>query len=74
MAQPTGTVAHQRARIASLTRDRQPDDPELVDARRELAAANIIEYVTKQLAKAPPLTADQRNALAELLRPARVAE
>ena len=50
---------------------RQPDDPELVDAYRDLAAAKISDYIEKILAEAPPLTDEQRTALAELLRPVR---
>ncbi len=30
---------HHRARIAALTRDRLPNDPELLDARRKFEAA-----------------------------------
>jgi hypothetical protein len=30
---------HHRARVAALSRDRAPDDPELLAARRDLAAA-----------------------------------
>ena len=36
-------------------------------------AARIAEYIDKTLAAAPPLTAEQRTRLAELLRPARRA-
>lgn len=32
---------HYRARIASLTRSRLPDDPDLVEARRLLALARL---------------------------------
>jgi hypothetical protein len=64
-------VAHHRARIAALSRDRQPDDLELADAKRDLAAANIERYVEKTLAAAPELREDQRARLAELLRPVR---
>ncbi|GAB3349982.1 hypothetical protein [Modestobacter lapidis] len=37
------------------------------DARRELAAERITEYVQKVLATAPPLTNEQREKLALLL-------
>ena len=65
-------ILHERARIASLSRSRPSDDPELVDAKRGLAAAKITGYVEKVLAEAPPLSDAQRAALAELLRPVRV--
>ena len=66
------TVAHRKARVASLTRSRTPDDPEFVAAKRDLAEANIADYLEKVLAAAPPLTDEQRSRLAELLKPVRV--
>jgi hypothetical protein len=38
---------HLRARIAGLSRDRAAKDPELLDARAQLAVQNIINFVTK---------------------------
>lgn len=64
-------ILHERARIGSLSRSRPDDDSELVDARRNLAAAKLSEYIAKVLSAAPPLTDEQRTKLAELLRPAR---
>jgi hypothetical protein len=63
---------HYRGRIAGLSRDRAPDDPELVEARSLHAEARIAEFVKKTLAEAPPLSDQQRVALAELLKPVRV--
>ena len=63
-------VAHERARIASLTRSRRPDDPDLIEARRNLRAIRIEEYVRRTLADAPPLTDQQRARIAGLLAPA----
>ena len=63
-------ILHQRARIGALSRSRTDDDPELVDARRNLAELRLAEHIEKVLAAAPPLTDEQRTALAELLRPA----
>ena len=76
MAPLSPAAAHHRAKIAGLgvgvkTGVRQPDDPELRDARRDYAAARIHDYVLKILAEAPPLSDEQRNTLAELLRPVR---
>ncbi|MGH3634339.1 MAG: hypothetical protein ACRDTS_09630 [Mycobacterium sp.] len=62
---------HHRGRIAGLSRDRQADDPELVDARRGFVAARLEDHINKVLAAAPPLTDEQRTRLAELLRPVR---
>lgn len=57
-----------RGRVAALTRSRTPDDPELVSARRDLAAERIAEHIAKVVAEAPPLSAEQRDRLAVLLR------
>jgi hypothetical protein len=65
--------AHERARIGALSRSRPADDPELLDARRKLAEANISDYVERVLASAPPLSEEQRTRLAELLKPVRRA-
>ncbi|WP_454853257.1 hypothetical protein [Promicromonospora soli] len=60
---------HHRARIAALTRSRTPNDPELVSARRDLAAEMLAEHVARVVAEAPPLTTEQRERIATLLRP-----
>jgi hypothetical protein len=65
---PSPQVAAIRGRIAGLSR-RSPDDPELVDARRDLAAERLAEHIRKTVDGAPPLTAEQRDRLALLLRP-----
>jgi hypothetical protein len=64
-------VLHERARIGALSRSRRSDDPELVEAKRGLAEANIAAYIEKVLAQAPPLSDDQKTRLTELLRPVR---
>ncbi|MDP9692712.1 UNVERIFIED_ORG: hypothetical protein J2X79_000241 [Arthrobacter globiformis] len=40
------------------------------DARRDLAAAKLAQYVERVVAEAPPLTDEQVNRIARLLRPA----
>ncbi len=60
----------ERARVASLTRSRSADDPALLAARRDLRAARAEEYIRELVAAAPPLTLEQRDRLALLLRPA----
>ena len=62
------TSTHYRAKIAALSRDRAQDDPELVDARRNYRAERLAEHIAKVVAEAPPLTAEQRDRLAVLLR------
>lgn len=59
---------HERARIASLSRSRAADDPELIDARRNLRAERLADYIRKTVDEAPPLTPAQRDRLSVLLR------
>jgi hypothetical protein len=47
---------------------RPDDDPELIEARRNLRAIRLEDHVTKVLAQAPPLTVEQRDRIAALLR------
>ena len=63
-------VLRERGRVASLTRSRPADDPELIEARANLAAEKLAEYVARVVAEAPPLTDAQRDRIAALLRPA----
>ncbi len=62
------TWMHERAKVASLTRSRPADDPDLLDARRNLRTERLADYITRTVDAAPPLTADQRDRLALLLR------
>lgn len=57
----------ERARVASLTRSRTPDDPELVDARRNMRAERLADHIRRVVDDAPPLTDEQRRKLARLL-------
>lgn len=67
MAAISSTAAHHRARIAALSRDRKPDDPELVAARRDLAYERLAEHVRKVVDAAPPATPDQLARIAAIL-------
>lgn len=58
----------ERARVASLSRSRRPDDPDLLEARRALRAARLEDHVAKVLDEAPPLTPEQRSRIASLLQ------
>ncbi len=62
------TVFAARGRHNALKRYRSPDDPELVDARRQLKAEHLAAYIKKTVDEAPPLTPEQRDRLALLLR------
>lgn len=66
MARVSPAVAHERARLASLTRSRATDDPELIEARRNLRAATLESHIARVLAEAPPLNDEQRARLAGL--------
>lgn len=59
----------ERARVASLSRSRTPNDPALIRARRDLRAERLAEHIAAKVAEAPPLTTDQLDRLARLLRP-----
>lgn len=48
---------------------RTGDPLKIRNARRDLAAAKLEIYVAKVVAQAPPLTDDQANKIASLLRP-----
>lgn len=59
---------HYRAKIASLTRSRPADDPELVAARQNLTALRLEEYAREIVSAAATLTVDQRDRIAAVLR------
>jgi hypothetical protein len=63
------TWTHYRAQVATLSRSRSADDPDLIEARRNLRAARLQDHVEKALADAPPLTDQQRERIARLLTP-----
>ena len=59
---------HERARVAALTRSRTNDDPELIEARRNLTAEKLAAYIQRTVDAAPPLTAEQCTRLAAILQ------
>ncbi len=58
----------EQARYAALTRDRAAGDPELLEAKRKMRSGLWISRVEKLVAQAPPLTDEQREYIAALLR------
>ncbi|BDB59573.1 hypothetical protein [Rhodococcus sp. RDE2] len=62
------TWTSERARAASLSRSRNSDDPELLEAKRNMRALKLAEHVARVVAQAPPLTAEQRERIVVLLR------
>lgn len=59
----------ERGRVAALTRSRAVDDPDLIEARRNLKAERLADYITRTVETAPPLSESQRERIAALLRP-----
>ncbi len=57
-----------RNRYGGVKRQHPHDEQRLEDARRELAAAKIEQYIDKVLSTAPPLTDSQRQTIVGLLR------
>jgi hypothetical protein len=64
-----GTWEHHRGRVAYNARIYGTDAPETENARRDLRAARLAEYIRRTIDVAPPLTGEQRDRLALLLRP-----
>jgi hypothetical protein len=62
-----------RARVAALSRSRTADDPDLLDARRDLRAARAEDYIRALVDAAPPLTDEQKRRLSVLLHPTALA-
>jgi hypothetical protein len=61
------TWTAERARVASLSRSRTPNDPELLTARENLKAERLKVYIARVVDAAPDLTPAQRATLAQLL-------
>lgn len=59
---------HERARIAALSRSREPDDPDLAAARRRLRVERLADSIEKSVAAWPPFTDDDIAWLSRKLR------
>lgn len=57
-----------RARHNALIKAHGPESPQVLEARRDLAAARLEEYIAETVATAPPLSPEQRDRIALLLR------
>lgn len=60
---------HERGRVASLTRSRTPDDPELIEARRNLKSARLELSISEAINREPTLSGPQIGELAAILLP-----
>lgn len=56
-----------RGQLAAEHHRREPDLERILDLRRQLAAQQIYDHVTRIYKSAPPLTLDQRRRLAALV-------
>jgi hypothetical protein len=61
------TWQKERSRVAILTRYRDPDDPDLAEARRKMREGFWIDRVEKLVAQAPPLSDEQKLRITQLL-------
>jgi hypothetical protein len=71
LSTPAATWQQTRARLARRSQDLAADDPELEDMRRDLRAMRLEEHVAKIVADWPPLTDEQLDRVAALLRAGR---
>lgn len=58
-----------KARSALGVATRAGDAQTIIKARRNLAAANLAAFIQKTISEAPPLTEEQLNRIAVILRP-----
>jgi hypothetical protein len=61
------TYMQARGRYASLTRDRESGDPELIAAKHTMQEEALVIAITRALAKAPPMTDAIRARIIGLL-------
>jgi hypothetical protein len=61
------SCTRERARANALRRYRPADDPEVVAAQQELAAAHLGDVIRRIVDEAPPLSSEQKVRLALLL-------
>lgn len=57
-----------RSKLANKVKYLGADHPDTLDARRELTAVTLEEHVRRVVDTFPPLTAEQRDRIAALLR------
>lgn len=58
-----------RGRLAARTRHHGPDDPQVRALATEFAVDRLEEHVRRIVDGSPPLTGEQRDRIAVLLRP-----
>jgi hypothetical protein len=68
LSAPTTTWEQDRALLARRSQDLPSDHPELTELRRKIKAKRLELHVAEAVASAPPLTAEQRDRIAAILR------
>jgi hypothetical protein len=58
----------ERARVASLSRSRTPNDPDLISARRNLKAIRLEDHIRALISTPPFLTVGQLVNISKLLK------
>jgi hypothetical protein len=57
-----------QGQLARLRRDTTPDDPRLTELRQEMRALRLADHVEKVISEFPPLTREQIDRVAAILR------
>lgn len=57
-----------RSEYANLAKTHDPTEPAMVEKRAELRALRLEDHVRRVISEAPPLTDEQRDRIASLLR------
>jgi|AntDryMetagUQ889_1029465.scaffolds.fasta_scaffold54699_2 hypothetical protein len=65
---PRNRALSARGRLNALKRYRPADDPVVLDADRDLRTEGLAEHVHRVVNVFPPLSAEQRDKIAALLR------
>jgi hypothetical protein len=66
-------MSRARGTVAALSIHHPSDSPQVVEAKRELRAIKLQEYVAKAVAELPPLSEIQIKEVARLLLPSLTA-
>lgn len=69
MATNSNSWTHERAKIASLSKTRPADDPDVLAHRQRLKAMRLEDHVRAVVASFPPITDEQAERVAALLWP-----
>ena len=68
MSTDTDTWTKARSRLGNAVQKHGKDSPQAVEARVEFRALKLEDHVRKVIAEAPPLSDEQKERIAALLR------